>query len=180
MAAVVQVFVVGRLWIFNEYPTFDLSIAAVTAAVLFSEEDTESEAPLLRRRRACPRGRVHLVSDRCSRCTGCHRCDLWIDQELPATAAQSAHRDLRLHRGCVHRAVHSLPRRSEQGVIVLCIERLAGSGVLRSRYTLVLVAFSIAGPCLSIRARWSRPGTRDRGPWLRRRLSEPWASGSCW
>ena len=36
MAAVVQIFVVGRLWILNGYPTFDLPIAAATAAVLLS------------------------------------------------------------------------------------------------------------------------------------------------
>ena len=36
MAAVVQIFVVGRLWIFNGYPTFDLPIAAATAAVILS------------------------------------------------------------------------------------------------------------------------------------------------
>lgn len=36
MAAVVQIFVVGRLWIFNGYPTFDVPIAAAVTAVLLS------------------------------------------------------------------------------------------------------------------------------------------------
>ena len=42
MAAVVQVFVVGRLWIFNGYPTFDLPIAAAAAAIILSWRKTLS------------------------------------------------------------------------------------------------------------------------------------------
>ena len=42
MAAVVQIFVVGRLWIVNGYPTFDLPIAAVTAAIVLSWRTTLS------------------------------------------------------------------------------------------------------------------------------------------
>jgi len=42
MAAVVQIFVVGRLWIFNGYPTFDLPIAAVAAAIILSWRTTLS------------------------------------------------------------------------------------------------------------------------------------------
>ena len=45
MAAVVEIFVVGRLWIFNGYPTFDLPIAAATAAVIFSWRKTLSPWP---------------------------------------------------------------------------------------------------------------------------------------
>jgi hypothetical protein len=40
MAAVVLVFVVGRLWIFNGYPTFDLPIAAAIAAIIMSWRTT--------------------------------------------------------------------------------------------------------------------------------------------
>ena len=42
MAAVVQIFVLGRLWIVNGYPTFDLPIAAVAAAVLLPWRTTLS------------------------------------------------------------------------------------------------------------------------------------------
>ena len=42
MAAVVQIFVVGRLWIFNGYPTFDVPIAAAVAAILLSWRRTLS------------------------------------------------------------------------------------------------------------------------------------------
>jgi hypothetical protein len=42
MAAVVQVFVVGRLWILNGYPTFDLPIAAAAAAILLTWRATLS------------------------------------------------------------------------------------------------------------------------------------------
>ena len=42
MAAVVQIFVLGRLWIVNGYPTFDLPVAAVAAAVMLSWRTTLS------------------------------------------------------------------------------------------------------------------------------------------
>lgn len=42
MAVVVTVFVVGRLWVFNGYPTFDLPIAAIAAAILVSWRATLS------------------------------------------------------------------------------------------------------------------------------------------
>jgi hypothetical protein len=42
MAAVVQIFVLGRLWIVNGYPTFDLPVAAVAAAVILPWRTTLS------------------------------------------------------------------------------------------------------------------------------------------
>ena len=79
MAAVVQVFVVGRLWILNGYPTFDLPIAAAAAAILLTWRATfEPVAPVPHRCRADPRGGVHVVPDHCALCTSSHcgcRCD---------------------------------------------------------------------------------------------------------
>jgi hypothetical protein len=165
MAAVVQVFVVGRLWIFNGYPTFDLPIAAVTAAVLLSWKRTLSP-------------RLHFFAVAGLVLVAAYTWYPIVVLGAPAVTAAT------------FGLIRSSPRRQQRSLIVIfvCIGvafiapfipfhdevnkaslSYASSG-LQAAASFVpgtpwfLVAFSIAGLFLFIGARWF--SARDEGLWV--------------
>ena len=137
MAAVVQIFVVGRLWILNGYPTFDLPIAAAAAAILLTWRATLS--PWLNfftvAGLTLVRG-VHVVPDHCALCTSSHCCCRAIDQGFLRALTDPKHMHSSLYGNCVRGSPHPFPQRGKQSYSFLCVKRRKCERALHSRDSL--------------------------------------------